>query len=81
MPDDPVAMHGNEGEFGVIIAIITESIHQACFAILPECLQIDLKNAGDIFRAFRPDIKGIHPVYFGVWVDKERVWGSRFKKL
>ncbi len=73
MPDDPVSVHGNKGEFGVDIAIVAEGIHKPCLAILPERLEMYFKNSRNIFWEFRPDVKGIHPALLGGEVDKEGV--------
>ena len=42
VPDDPVPVHGNEGEFGVDIAIVAQGIHEPCLAILRERLEMYL---------------------------------------
>jgi hypothetical protein len=61
MPDNPVFMHGNEGELVDIIPIIPEGADEPRFTVLAECLEIDLKNGGDICRNFGSDKKRIHP--------------------
>jgi hypothetical protein len=75
VPDDPVPVHGNKGEFRVDIAIVAQGIHKPCLAILPERLELYFKNSGNIFREFRPDIKRMHPDLLVGEVDKEGVKG------
>jgi hypothetical protein len=66
MTDNPVATYRDEREFTEIVPVIPEGIHKPCLAILPERLEIDLEDRGDIFRKFRPDNKRIHPVLLDV---------------
>lgn len=61
MPDNLVIIHGNEREIGDIVSVIPEGADQPGFAILTECLEINVKYGGDIGRDFRSDKKRIHP--------------------
>jgi hypothetical protein len=45
-----------------IVSIIPEGTDKPGFAVLAECLEINLKNCGDISRNFRSNKKRIHPV-------------------
>jgi len=62
MTDNFVIVHGNKRESGNIIPVLPEGTDKPGFAVLAECLNIDIDNGGDIFRDFRSDKKRIHPV-------------------
>jgi hypothetical protein len=57
MTDDPVTEDCDQGEFRVVIPVAAEGIDEPGLAILPECLEIDLKNGVDITGLFRADKK------------------------
>lgn len=75
MTDNPVSMNGNKGEFGIDIPVVAKGIHEPCLAILPKCLEMHLKNCGNIFRQFLPNTKGIHPVLYVARAYKAGVFG------
>ena len=71
VPDNLVVMHGNERKSADKVSIIPEGADKPGFAVLAECLEINLKNCGDIIRNFGSDKKRIHRVLWDAPVKEE----------